>query len=217
MAGMTRYAQKERSGLCDTFLEVGPDAPTMCDGWQTKDLAAHLVVRERRPDAALGMFVPPLAGHLSTVQDDIAGSDWTTLVDRVRSGPPRWTPMGAIPAIDERMNLAEFFIHHEDVLRAQPDATRRTLEPAESAAIWAALPMLAKMTLRDCRVGIVADCEGHGRRTLREPKDQHGSVVVSGAPGEVLLFCYGRQAVADVQLDGADGDLSLIAGTSLGF
>src|SRR5882762_622635 len=36
----------ERRELCDLFLELGPDAPTLCEGWTTLDLAAHLVLRE---------------------------------------------------------------------------------------------------------------------------------------------------------------------------
>ena len=44
------------------FDETGPDGPTLCEGWQTRDLAAHLVLRERRPDAAAGVMGGPLAG-----------------------------------------------------------------------------------------------------------------------------------------------------------
>ena len=51
-------AQRERSALVDTLRAVGPDAPTLCDGWKTRDLAAHLVVRERRLDATPGIMVP---------------------------------------------------------------------------------------------------------------------------------------------------------------
>jgi hypothetical protein len=37
---------RERLELCDLLLELGPDAPTLCEGWTTADLAAHLVLRE---------------------------------------------------------------------------------------------------------------------------------------------------------------------------
>lgn len=37
-------------------LVAGPDAPTLGAGWKTRDLAAHLVVRESRPDAAAGVI-----------------------------------------------------------------------------------------------------------------------------------------------------------------
>ena len=40
---------RERAQVCLRFDELGPDAPTLCEGWTTFDLAAHLVVRERNP------------------------------------------------------------------------------------------------------------------------------------------------------------------------
>ena len=59
---MTRYARPEREALCDLLTDLGPEAPTLCAGWRTRDLAAHLVLRERRPDAAPGILLPLLAG-----------------------------------------------------------------------------------------------------------------------------------------------------------
>ena len=56
-------AQTERAALCELFAEVGPDAHTLCGEWTTRDLAAHLVVRERRPDAAIGIIVSKAAGY----------------------------------------------------------------------------------------------------------------------------------------------------------
>ena len=47
---------RERSELCDLFLAVGPEAPTLCDGWTTLDLAAHLVVREHDPRSGFAIL-----------------------------------------------------------------------------------------------------------------------------------------------------------------
>lgn len=55
-------ARSERSALADLLEQVGPAQPTLCAGWDTEDLLAHLLVRERRPDAAAGMLIIPLAG-----------------------------------------------------------------------------------------------------------------------------------------------------------
>ena len=44
-------AKSERAALADLFVTLGPDQPTLCEGWDTKDLLVHLLVRERRPDA----------------------------------------------------------------------------------------------------------------------------------------------------------------------
>src|SRR5262249_33102419 len=61
------YARDERTALCALLGETGPGAPTLCEGWRTGDLAAHLVMRERRPDAAAGLLGGPLAGHTRRV------------------------------------------------------------------------------------------------------------------------------------------------------
>src|SRR5690606_24047731 len=42
---MTEHARAERHALADLLMAVGPDAPTLCAGWTTAHLAAHLVVR----------------------------------------------------------------------------------------------------------------------------------------------------------------------------
>ena len=62
------FAQDERSELCDLLVDLGPDEPTLCEGWTTADLAAHLVVRERRPDSGPGIVWPPLAGYTDSVR-----------------------------------------------------------------------------------------------------------------------------------------------------
>lgn len=216
MGRMTAYAQSERAGLCDTFRRVGPDAPTLCGDWRTRDLAAHLIVRERRPDAAAGMFVPALSGRTERIQSGIAAKDWPELVDLVRSGPPKWTPF-AIPKIDEAANLAEFFIHHEDVLRAEPDFEVRSYDDGLQRALFGLLPRVSLLTTRQVRVGLVADCPGFGRRSIKRPKDGHGFVVLSGTPSEVLLEIYGRSTVAAVDIDGAATDLEEFRPSELGL
>lgn len=80
------------------MLAVGPDAPTLCDPWRARDLAAHLIIRETRPDLAAGMFVPRLGARLERAQDELAATDFAELVERVRSGPPRWSAAGVRPS-----------------------------------------------------------------------------------------------------------------------
>ena len=48
---------EERAALCDTFEKYGPEAPTLCEGWLTLDLAAHMAAREDRLDAAVGLVL----------------------------------------------------------------------------------------------------------------------------------------------------------------
>src|SRR5215208_3763328 len=90
---MPAPARAERLALCALFLQLGPDAPTLLDDWTTRDLAAHLVVRERRPDAAAGIVMPVLARHAERVRVQERERPWPELVALVREGPPVWNPM----------------------------------------------------------------------------------------------------------------------------
>jgi len=213
---MPRHARQERSALCDTLSDVGPDAPTLCEGWTTKDLAAHLIIRERRPDAAAGMVLPPLRGHADRVRSQITGQDWAETVSTLRSGPPRWSPF-TVPRIDEMANLVEFFVHHEDVRRGGDTHEPRDLATDLERALWDAIPRSGVLALRQVRTGVVADSPGFGRRSVRSAKDDHGSVVVSGAPGEILLHLFGRGRAADVTIDGADRDVEAFRAATLGI
>ncbi|MBO1754315.1 TIGR03085 family metal-binding protein [Allobranchiibius sp. CTAmp26] len=204
---MPNIAQQERAALCQTLIEVGPDAPTLDGDWRARDLAAHLILRERRPDAALGAVLPALADRTQRIQRDLAAKDFSGLVEQIRQGPPVWHP-ARIDKIDMVTNLGEFFVHHEDVLRGGGSWERRELSPELSSALWGSLPQVARLAMRDVRVGVVADAPGVGRRSIRKPKDDHGSVVLTGAPGEIFLSVFGRDGVAMVTFDGADADVA---------
>jgi uncharacterized protein (TIGR03085 family) len=85
----TEVLLKERAALCDTLEKYGPDAPTLCTGWLTLDLAAHLVAREARSDAAIGLVLPgPFAKHLQNVIDRYKSRGYDAVVAMLRTGPP---------------------------------------------------------------------------------------------------------------------------------
>ena len=203
---MTRLARSERLGLCDTFERVGPDAPTLCSPWLTRDLAAHLVVRERRPDVAAGIWLPFLAGRTEDVQDGYAAWDWPRLVEEVRSGPPRWSP-ASLPAMDKAINTVEFFVHHEDVLRGGPDWVARELPRAVEQALWGIVPGIARVRFARTGAGVRLVAPSYGQRLVRPPTEL-GTVVVKGRPGELLLYAFGRKDVAQVELSGSEDALT---------
>lgn len=210
---MTGLAQLEREALCSTFLQVGPDRPTLSGSWTTRDLAAHLVVRERRPDALPGVLVPVLADHTQRVQDTYAAQEWPALVDMVRAGPPGWNPT-RVPAVDDAINLLEFFIHHEDVLRAGDEQSpRRVVSEETQRAIWTRLKQAGQLLFRRSPVGIVLFSPDHGRHSVKGPTKQ-GTVVVEGSPSEIALFAFGRGAVADVTLQGTDPAVEALRGAN---
>ncbi|OXM75110.1 MULTISPECIES: TIGR03085 family metal-binding protein [Amycolatopsis] len=190
-------AAEERRLLSLLLDETGPDAPTLCQGWLTRDLAAHLVVRESRPDAALGILLPPLAGHTQRVQDAIAAQPWPELVDRVRRGPAWYWPT-SIGRLDELTNTAEFLVHHEDVRRGRPGWAPRPAEATRDAAAWRAARTAARINLRRVPVGVTLRTTDGREATARTGAEQ---VTVTGDPVELLLFVFGRDAV-HVTFDG---------------
>jgi uncharacterized protein (TIGR03085 family) len=203
----------EREALCDTFLELGPDAPTLCDPWRTRDLAAHLVVREHRPDLAPGIWLPALAGRLERGQHDVAQGDWEALVATVRSGPPWWSPT-RLDRVDALVNTVELVVHHEDVLRGDGAVgPRREVPERTERAVLAALRKSARLMFRRSPVGVRLVAPG------REPVvagPQAPVVTVTGAPVELLLLAYGRLRVAAVDLEGAPADVEALRTARLG-
>ena len=198
-------ARAERAALCDLLLEVGPDAPTLCAGWTTRDLAAHLVVREGRPDAAMGIVVPPLAGWTEKVQSGAARRDYADLVATVASGPPRWSMM-AIASVDAQSNTLEYFIHHEDVRRGDEPWEPRELDAATTADLWARLSKAGKFFARRSPVGVVvAPTDGPATGTELRLKDGERSVILRGPVGEIVLAIYGR-VTHGLEIEGADAD-----------
>ena len=178
--------------------DAGPDAPTLCEGWKTRDLAAHLVIREYRPDAAPGILIAAFASHTERVQNEVAGrTDWAGLLAKVASGPPLYSPL---KLLDPVANVAEMFIHHEDVRRAQPGWTPRVLEPALAASLRRTLPLMGRMTLGKLP-GRVALRTPDGKTVLTAGRGP--AVTVTGAPAELLLFAVGRQAQVEFEGDAA--------------
>lgn len=189
-------AQRERAALVQTMAGVGPGAPTLCDGWKTRDLAAHLVIRERRLDATPGIMVPFLAGYTEKVQDKLARSkSWEELLALVSSGPPLYSPF---KLLDRVANLGEMFIHHEDVRRAADNWQPRVLDSSTAGLLRRQLALMSRLMLRTMPARVV----------LRTPAGEQiasagrgDTVTVSGDPQELLLFVAGRDAIR-VEFDG---------------
>ncbi len=200
-------ARDERLSLCALLDQTGPDAPTLCEGWTTRDLAAHLVLRERRPDAALGILGGPLAGYTQRVQRTLTQrTSFTGLVTSIRNGPPRLSPF-ALPGVDERANLIEFFVHHEDVRRGTPGWAERKISPALAEALWGQLYM-ARRVLRKAPVGVELArddlTDPSGGRLRITAKARTPVVTVTGSPAELTLWALGRTGAAQVRLDGSE-------------
>ena len=196
MGGST-VAARERHALCNLMDEVGPEAPTLCAGWTARDLVAHLVVRESRPDVAGGILLPALARYTDRVQSSIAQRPWTELVDRVRSGPPWWSPW-RLPWVGDLGNTMEFFVHHEDVRRARTGWEPRPTDSRRAGVLWGLL-RAARVLYRKSPVGVVLRTPDGSERTARRGER---SVTVVGSPEELTLHAFGRdQAIVDIEGD----------------
>lgn len=184
-------AADERRALTDLFEEVGPDAPTLCEGWQARDLAAHLVLREHRPDAAPGILLPAFAGHTQRVQDSYAARPWAELVASVRRGPAWYWPT-SIGRLDELTNAAEFLVHHEDLRRAQDGWEPRPPDAARDAAAWRTARQMGRMSVRKSPVGVTIRTPDGRSAQLKAGPD---AVTIVGDPVELVLYLFGRDAV----------------------
>jgi len=184
-------SQRERWALCDLLTELGPDSPTLCTGWRSADLAAHLLTRDRRPDATPGMVsnLGPFKAWTTRVQQSLRDTEtWATLVSRVRSGPP---PL--LRPLDQAINTIEYFVHHEDLRRGQPGWQPRVLETADQAQLWRRLGV---MRLAPHSPAGRLESPGLEPRVL----SKKAGPTIKGPAGEVVLWLLGRKEAAQVEV-----------------
>lgn len=203
----------ERAALCDVSLRLGPDAPTLCEGWTTYDMAAHLVVREHKPIASIGLVVPAVAGwHDDAILRMKQRHPFEDLVERVRTGPPvHWK------LVDAPFNTQEYFIHHEDVRRGDGDTGPRPAEEVTEIeeALWAGLRKGHRLATRKIK-GVRVDLVTPAGDTIHSGKGDD-VVTITGRPGEIILYLSGRTAAADVTVAGSDRARAALGDADLGI
>ncbi len=210
---MTRLAQTERAALCDTALEVGEDQPTLSGEWSVKDLVVHLLVREGSP-ASLGIAVAPLAWLTEAEYRRVGRRPFPELVAKLRKGPPRLSPY-AVPKLDDLANTLEFFVHHEDIRRAQPGWTPRPLGDDVERTLWPMIRSFGKRMVRKAPVGVTIADSATGSTAVLD--DGEPSVTVRGLPSEVALYLFGRRDQARVELLGDDDAVARLKAHTLGI
>ena len=201
MLGLMSFSSAERAKMVALFHKLGPDAPTLCEGWTTRDLAVHLWVRENRPDAAAGIFVNALSGRLEKESRKVAERDFDELVDDWGRGPASYNP---VRFVDAQQNFVEHFVHHEDIRRANGMGPR-DFSAHIKQQMHSYLKLLAKVALRKSERPVILQPEGLPRIVAA---DTHGVaekgdavVRVSGEVGELILWSFGRDA-AEVKIEG---------------
>jgi uncharacterized protein (TIGR03085 family) len=211
---VTSIADTERAALCDLLAELGPDAPTLCVGWTTRDMATHLYVRDRDPKAWAGISIGRLHGLAEKAMAAQADRPYEQIVADVRIGAPKWSPMG-LPGAKDLVNLLEFVIHHEDVRRAQQGWGPRAVPATLADPVWRAIKLGSRATLRRAPDGVVLRRAGTDATVVAKKGEL--TVTVVGDPIELALFTSGRQRVARVDLSGDDAAVSRLLAAPLGF
>jgi uncharacterized protein (TIGR03085 family) len=201
----------ERGALCDTFAITDPAAPTLCEGCSAADLAAHLVVREHRPDALPGIVIGgPFSGHTDRLMARAKTRGYGAMIDTLRAGPPLLFRVGPSAAA----NVNENFVHHEDLRRArglEPRVTDRALDDV----VWGVLGFglrIAALRLRGTVI-VLETPDGRNRRAGRG----RDTVTLQGPPGELALFLSGRKDAARVELAGPPAVVARVREATLGI
>jgi uncharacterized protein (TIGR03085 family) len=189
---------RERGALCELLERLGPDAPTLCAGWTTSDLAAHLVLRERFRRW----------GDPARAREKAGG--FLQLVGKLRSGPPL-VPWG-LPVARTYLNGLELFVHHEDVRRANGLAPRAPASDLERLC-WQACRLLGLRLSRAIRPFGVELVAGDRRRRFGKGE----GVVVAGPASELALYLSGRRDAADVEVSGPPAALEALGRVMLGL
>jgi uncharacterized protein (TIGR03085 family) len=214
LASMTRalLARRERVALCDLALVLGEDAPTLCGDWTAKELVTHLLLREHSPLGATGMVLPPLSRLTDLEMARVGRKDFAVLVERLRRRGP--TPLALRP-LDKAFNTLEYFVHHEDLRRAQEGWEPRELAAADEDDLWRALRGYGRGLLRRAGVPVrVRRTDTGATATLRRGADP---VVVSGRPSEIALFLFGRDENTGLGFEGPEDKVARLRESSRGF
>ena len=204
----------ERRELCAVLEAVGPGAPTLIEGWTALDLAAHIVLRERDPVAAPGLVLPGAFRRFAERRRvELTRRDFTGLVARIRSGPP--PGFFRIGWVRSFPNLNEFFAHHEDVRRANGMGPRE-LAPDLDAALWRNVRRGSRFLARRLRgAGLELEWERTGERRRARPGEPVARL--TGSPGDLLLYLFGRERAAQVRLSGPADAIAAVARTHFGM
>ncbi|QCU78152.1 TIGR03085 family protein [Citricoccus sp. SGAir0253] len=205
------FTAASRDALVEALLAAGPGQPTLCEGWQTQHLAAHVVLREGSPLVA-GLVVPPLASRLerrTRELGDAAASPeaYQRLVERIAAGPRpgrfagRLRHAAPVRRAAQAANLLEFYVHTEDVRRAQHRWAPRRLAAPYADALFTELLRTARLHYRTEPTGVILARSTGQRVVARRPGPGEASRTIAGPAGELVLHAFGRRDSALVVVD----------------
>lgn len=213
-------AASERRELCELLAAAGPDAPTLCEGWDAHDLACHLLIRESCSLAALGILVPGLAARTRQAMARLRSRhDFDELVALIRRGPRRRSPWRTTRLATWADSL-EFFVHHEDLRRAGRGRVRpRVLSRDQDDWLWSTAIWLASRRLRrpGCGVLLQRVVDGRPGREFAAVVTGRQPVTVRGEAQELVLWLTGRGRVAELEFVGEEARVRPLKQARLGM
>ena len=132
-----------------------------------------------------------------------------------RGGPQARTPL-ALPLVDDVVNTLEFFVHHEDIRRAQPGWEPRSLDAGRGVGA------VDRDQGRRPRAGPAGRGAGDDppRRRRRHRGAARRLAIPSwspGCPSEIVLFLFGRDQTRGLSLTGPDTSIASLNSTDLGL
>lgn len=194
---MNWYA-REQHDLVSTLRRAGPDAPTLCEGWRTRHLAAHLYLRLHRPWRMVAGILPGVedadALTLRMGDEHLSGGAYEQLLDAFLAQPAWWNPMGRA---GDGVHLLEYVVHHEDVRRANGPVPPRSLPAEQLSALWVQVRRTGRVSQARSGTGMVLVVPAGPRAVVRRARR---SIAVTGDPVELALYLTGRTEHADVDL-----------------
>src|SRR5439155_4759599 len=154
-------------------------------------MAANVYVRERRPDAALGVLpLGPLSAYTNRVMASTLRSlGYDEILRRIRQVPAHLR----VGPLDAAINTVEYFVHTEDVRRPNGMPARDMPDDFERT-IWNRLKRQGRLSFRrvDAQVTLVP--------TLGEPVTfgKGEPLEVRGRPTELTMLAFNRKDTAKV-------------------
>ena len=221
MTSTLPLVHRERAALVELMRTLGPEHSTLCAGWTVRDLASHIVVRERRLDAALGIVLPLAAKYTEKVMAGFSALPFDYLLAKLSDGPSKFSPLHS-DSIAARVNTLELVVHHEDVRRSVPGWTSRDFTADDISTMWNLFQTSAPLMWRRAHVPVtlmpftgteqelkpVVASKRHS--TWKSSVENTDHIIISGHPVELILASFGRTECT-IRIDGSANAQKLFA------
>ena len=208
------FVAASRAAFVAALYAAGPNEPTLVDQWQTQHLAASVYLREN-PHQVTARVSGPSTAAMNTAIEKLAEESssrkaFYSLVRKIGDGAEP-APSGKRPSLFKRVRnsmkqrrhdadslLLEFFVHTEDIRRAQSRWAPRKLSDTYAGALFEQLREQARKYYGNAKTGYVL-VRTNGERIVAK----RGTTLtyVTGPAGELVLHALGRPDHALVLID----------------